>query len=186
HGLRRAFVWTLTILGFFPLLGALAFLFRLRWFQVALIALSLIPIASYWSVTPYSVRSHDVSGAGGHIGYVAYIAEHWTLPKPNEGWTYYHPPLYYIGGALCWKVANLVGAAPSTMLQAFSLALWLIFLTASASALRYSLRGQAGLLALATLLLAFWPSGPIHSIRVGNDIMLYANVGVAVWFLTRW
>jgi hypothetical protein len=33
---------------------------------------------------------------------------------------------------------------------------------------------------------AFWPSGIIHALRIGNDTTLYATAAVTTWFMVRW
>lgn len=182
----RVLLAILAVLAFVPLLLGLAFSFRLRWFQLPLIICSLLPIAMYWSVTPYSVRTHDAVGPGGHFDYVVQVAEKLALPSPAAGWTFYHPPLYYVAGAAVYKVAGFFACSHEVALQAYSLGLWLLAIAAFAGTLRMALRGRPWTLAVATLALAFWPSAMIHSIRIGNDAMLVAMVAVTCFFFVRW
>ncbi|GAA5164383.1 hypothetical protein [Viridibacterium curvum] len=172
--------------GFLPLLFGLSRCFGLRKLQIFIIALSLLVICSYWMATPWQVRTHDAAGVDGHYGYVAWVAQNLALPSPMQGWTFYHPPVYYTLGAVVWRWAHWLNLPAAEMLQAFSIALWLIFLTATAGTLRRALRGRYVALATATLALAFWPSGIIHAIRLGNDSALFASAGVAGWFAIRW
>ena len=44
----------------------------------------------YVEHTPFLERGHDVDG---HIGYIQYFAEHWSLPPIHENRQTYHPPL---------------------------------------------------------------------------------------------
>lgn len=178
--------WSLTGAAFLPLLIGLAGLFRLRTSQTLILVLALVLLCSYWSVTPWQIRAYDVGYDGGHVGYVMWVAHNLALPNPTEGWIYYHPPLYYLLGAAIWGWAQWLGLPPPVTLQALSLALWLVFLTASAGSLRLMLPQRSGLLALATLGLALWPSGIIHAVRIANDVPLYAISGVATWHMVRW
>lgn len=183
HGLLA---WSLVGAGLLPLLFGLAGLFRLRASQTLILVAGLVLLCCYWAVTPWAARTHDAGYGGGHMGYVVWVASKLSLPNPMEGWTYYHPPLYYLLGAAIWRWAEALHAPGPESLQALSLALWLLFLAASAGTLRLALRQRPGLLALATLGLVFWPVGIMHAIRIGNDSALYAACAVATWFAIRW
>lgn len=178
--------WSLIGLGFLPLLFGLARLFRLRPGQSAVLCLALILLCCYWSATPWNVRTHDVSNGDGHFDYIVYVATRLALPNPTEGWTFYHPPAYYMLGAVVWRWAQWLNLPAPESLQALSLALWLVFLSASAGTLRLVLRNRPGALLVATIGVACWPSGIIHALRIGNDVALYATAAVATWFMIRW
>lgn len=177
--------WSFIGLAFVPLLLGLARLFRLYIAQTVVLGLALIILCCYWAATPWGMRSHDVGG-GGHLEYITYVATRSALPNPMEGWTFYHPPVYYVVSAVVWVWANKLSLPGPECIQALSLALWLVFLAASAGALRLALRNRLNALLFATAAVAFWPSGIIHGLRIGNDAALYAAVGVATWFVIRW
>ncbi|HSD37465.1 MAG TPA: glycosyltransferase family 39 protein [Rhodocyclaceae bacterium] len=181
-----AWRWSAVGLCFLPLLIGLGGAFRLRASQVILIALSLTVLCAYWAATPWQVRTHDAVGWDGHIGYVQYVARELAIPRPDAGWTYYHPPLYYILGAIAWRWAEFMGLPGPETLQALALALWLVFVVSSAGALRIALRNRPSVALVATLLLAFWPAGIVHSIRLGNDAAFYAASGIVTWYAIRW
>jgi 4-amino-4-deoxy-L-arabinose transferase-like glycosyltransferase len=46
--------------------------------------------------------------ATGHIEYIVYILNTYSLPKPNQGWVTYHPPFFYILSALLYKLMSLI------------------------------------------------------------------------------
>ncbi|MBV8063761.1 MAG: hypothetical protein JOY51_09200 [Nevskia sp.] len=171
-----------------PWLLALARLFRLRRSQLLILAASLLVLASYWGATDWTVRNYDVLryDGSGHLGYVGYVAHKLHLPPPNEGWEYFQPPLYYLAGAALWRWADWLELPPAEALQGLALAFWLVFLVASAAALRIGLRRSTAALGLATAALALWPSGVIHGLRLGNDPPFYAAAAVATWFMLRW
>jgi len=154
--------------------------------QHYILFLALLVLLAYWLATPWWVRTHDVNLFGGHMGYIKWIADHDALPRPYQGWSFYHPPLYYIAGAIIMRSADLIGIQAAECLQLFSLWLWLVFLVASAATLRRYLRGNERLLLLATTALAFWPVGILHSIRIGNDAPTYASCALATYYMICW
>lgn len=167
-------------------LAALNCLLPLSRTQRVLLGLGVIVLLAYWNVTPWETRAYDVGLPDGHFGYASYIAEHLALPLPNSGWTFYHPPLYYILCAALLRLADFIGFARPESLQMLSLGFWLVFLAASCASLRLCLRGRKLWLLIATAALVFWPSGIIHSIRIGNDAPTYACCALATWCMLRW
>lgn len=181
--------WRVLLLaaGFLPWLLALARLFRLRRAQTLILSAALLVLCFYWAATPWTLHNYDVKHLGdtGHLGYVNYVATLLALPRSDLGWEYYQPPLYYVGGAVVWRWAQWLSLAGPEALQAFAIALWLVFLAASAATLRLALGGQYRVM-VATAALALWPSGIIHAVRIGNDPPLYAAAAVATLFMFRW
>ncbi len=58
-----------------------------------LIMLAMIVLRStYVLKTDINIRGAD---AMGHLEYVRYLYEHWTLPGFDHGWQTYHPPIYH-------------------------------------------------------------------------------------------
>lgn len=173
-------------IGFALLLSALNQLIPLAREQNYIILLGLVVLLAYWIITPWEIRSHDVGLPDGHFGYATWIADHMTLPRPNQGWTFYHPPLYYMIAALILRAADFLHIGRPESLQIFSLMLWMVFLVASAATLRMCLRGRHVALLIATSMLVLWPSCFIHSIRIGNDTPAYACCALAALFMIRW
>lgn len=171
-----------------PWLVLLARAFRLNRVQIVILCGSLAVLCCYWSATSWTSRNYDVKllGESGHIGYVETVAEALALPRPDQGWEYFQPPLYYVAGALVWRWAQWLGINPPEGLQAFAVILWLVFLTASAGTLRLALRRRPDALAVATAAVGLWPDGVINSARIGNDSALCAGAAVASWFMLRW
>jgi len=188
--LRPVLGWRLLLLAasLLPWLLALARVFRLPRSQTVVLGIALIVLCCYWAATPWTLRNYDVKHLGetGHLDYVNYVASQWALPRPDRGWEYFQPPLYYIGGALVWRWAQWLNLAGPEALQAFALALWLVFLAASAATLQLALGRRRPQVLVATAALALWPSGIIHGLRIGNDPALYAAAAVATWFMFRW
>jgi hypothetical protein len=164
----------------------LAGVFRLGFGQKALLLVTIAVIGIYWIQTPFTERTYDVLEGGGHLDYIEYLVQHHKLPPPGGGWEYHQPPLYYTLGALIYKGNGLLGLQSwDISLQLFSLFSFLIFLVSSASVLKMAFKSTPILLPL-TALLFLWPAGIIHSIRLGNDVLLYGLCGVSLYFATIW
>jgi hypothetical protein len=152
----------------------------------------------YLTVTPYWLRTHDVQG---HLDYVDFILAHWSLPQPGGGWSFFQPPLYYLLAVALWKAVLLVGVTSREtillVLQFQSLAYDVAFLAVSlltaqlwfdgadgATSARPARRAQLG--ALCAALICFWPTSVLHSVRLGNDDLLYALFGASSYYAVRW
>jgi hypothetical protein len=71
-------------------------------FPLGLAGLWLVLFANNLGVLPI-LAGYDVDG---HIAYVRYIQEHHVLPRANEGWEMFQPPLYYLlSTALLWALS---------------------------------------------------------------------------------
>lgn len=178
----------LLAVGLVPWLWTLARALRLGRPETVVLGAALVVVCWYWGSTLWYERTYDVKryGETGHLDYVIYLAEHGSLPLPYDGWQYYQPPAYYGIGALAWRWARWLGVSGPEMLQAYSLALWEVFLTASVASIKVTLRRTPWALALATAALAFWPSGVISAVRIGNDLALYATAALSAYFMIRW
>jgi len=62
---------------------------------ILLAVLWVVLFANNLGVLP-SLVGYDVDG---HIAYIRYIQEHHCLPRADEGWEMFQPPLYYLLGA---------------------------------------------------------------------------------------
>lgn len=177
----------LLILGFICILVSLSRLFKITRVQLFILFAGCIFLVKYWSQTPWDVRTHDTTGDSGHYAYVMHIIEKKSLPAPNEGWTYYHPPLYYLSAAGVASLANIFYIDNTILLQSYSLFLWFIFLLAALATLNVLLKGAANQTLIASsVALVTWPSGIIHSIRLGNDSAFYALSGIILYLMVRW
>ncbi|NDC37537.1 MAG: hypothetical protein EBZ48_05745 [Proteobacteria bacterium] len=141
----------------------------------------------YLCATPYWVRGHDT---GGHIEYILYVLNHWSIPAPQDGWQFYQPPLYY------WLAACLVRS-----LQAFGLTLTtalygcqILAVCFSCITLLFGARLVDVLLPpeqspnriLAFVSLAFFPGLVMHASRLSNEGLSHAVFMVTLWYLVRW
>lgn len=139
----------------------------------------------YLSKTDERTRTFDVFEGGGHYDYIDYIVKNHALPNPGGGWEYHQPPLYYLSAALLKSAA---GISDSNYLwaQLLGLFFWCIFLASSLACLKIGFRKLLLPLAISSFALCFWPAGIIHSIRIGNDLPLYAFSGLAFFYTLKW
>jgi hypothetical protein len=154
--------------------------------QYALLTIGLIASLAYLSKTSSYTRTFDVYEGGGHRDYIEYLITHLETPPPGEGWEYHQPPLYYVIAALT-KTQLSPGQLYSDFWgQLLALWFWSIFLIASLGALKKSLGKKACALFVASAAVCLWPAGIIHSIRIGNDIPLYAFYALSFYYCLGW
>ena len=154
--------------------------------QQGLVLVSLLVSVLYLSVTEPNVRTFDVYEGGGHRDYIHYLIEHKKLPPPGEGWEYHQPPAYYLIAALTKSLFVAEGADDDLWGQLLALWFWAIFLVATLGSLKTYFGRSSLPLLLASFALCFWPTGIMHSIRIGNDVPLYAFYALGFYFLLRW
>jgi len=208
----------LVLMLLFPFFLLFFLVFRLFRFNKALssiLLLGLLVRLGYLAVTPYFMRSHDVLA---HIDYIEFIANNLSLPRSNQGWVFYHPPLYYVLSAVIYQLANLGSIFPQfyiyTAIQFFSLLISFAFTIISVlifqqlveqvalisdektNSLLYNNQSQKimaerplnkeTLVFMISVMFIFWPSNIIHSVRIGNDCLLYLFYSLGLLFLIRW
>jgi hypothetical protein len=173
-------------------LGAARCATETRVLVLAAIALRL----GYWWVTPPSVRSHDVDA---HMEYIEFLIGHHALPNPASGFSFYHPPLYYVAAALLWSGLAALGLVRDEIMKglqlasvacemgfvAFSIATARLWLDAVPPARFVRGLGRRGLTDLYTALILFWPSSILHAARLGNDDLTYLFFGGSLYFASR-
>lgn len=153
---------------------------------VILHLLGLVVLISYWSYTPFYTRTYDVIQGGGHLDYIEYLITHHQLPHPGEGWEYHQPPLYYLLASVVYLISQYaLFSDPILALQFFSLGLYLGFLIYGSKTIDY-LFAHSRIRYYLQAALIFWPAGIIHSIRIGNDLLLYLFGMIAFYFLVLW
>ncbi len=151
-----------------------------------LLGLAAVLALHYLSYTDYAVRTFDLLISTGHLDYIKMIAEQLRFPNPTQGWEYHQPPLYYLIAAAVYAFFRAVALIePMTALQLLSLSLFIIFLYYGLRILQAVIT-EPFLRFIAASLLVFWPSGIIHSVRIGNDSLFYALFAAALYAVIRW
>jgi hypothetical protein len=181
----------ISILALCILLTLVLVFLILQRFKIDRVLIILILLALAWHLVSLGVRDyqkygHDLYAHGaGHMHYIHYIAERGALP-PAHGWSYYHPPLYYILGAGVLQVAKALALTdPFKPLQLFSLILYWVFLAYSLRLLAEFLK-QPWVYRLAAALLLFWPVGSLAALRIGNDALFYPFFMASLFYGHRW
>ncbi|MEQ8188902.1 MAG: phospholipid carrier-dependent glycosyltransferase, partial [Candidatus Eremiobacterota bacterium] len=173
------------------LLAAILFYYILRELKLdkitcVIMACSLIVSIIYLTNTDYTERSYDVEG---HLEYIQYVEKNYSLPKPDSGWENFQAPLYYITGAIVYKLAGMAGLPETQALQVLTLIYFQIFLIFGIfifKKIKFFSEESQDLYYLAVSLMVFWPSGIIHSVRITNDIMYYMFYTAGLYFLIKW
>ena len=137
----------------------------------------------YVTYTSVAERNYDGSS---HYAYIRFIGEHGRLPDLSGCRFCVHPPLYYVLGAL-WSSAVLRGEwMPRELgLQWFSLLLSFGFVVVALLMIQRT-TNDAKTRWLAALLIAFWPSSIIHSVRVHVDALASLLMVAAIYWLAEW
>lgn len=108
----------------------------------------------------------------GHAGYMLTILEERRLPHPYDGWSTFHPPLYYLLGAAVWGVAEPFG--PRTLVAAVRSIGALAGLLAALCAWRaVRLLGHGAAVAwVACALALFVPVAQLAGVMIGNEALV--------------
>jgi len=137
----------------------------------------------YLGYTDYNVRSND---ADGHIDYIKYIAERFSIPRGEECWECHQMPLYYLFAGFFYRFFQIIGMVQlNFVLQCLSLAFFAVFLFFGVKTLKLIIKEKT-YLRVATLILFFWPGGIINSIKISNDSLFYALWAACFYFLVKW
>lgn len=139
----------------------------------------------YYLLTPYWSRGYDLFG---HLEYIDFIRNHWSLPPAANGWMFYQPPLYY---GVCAAAASLIdmllpgtfSTAEVAQLLGFLCSIWFVLALASLlSALFVSTIQRR----TALLLGVCWPGLVLFASRINNDVLLAPLMLAAISLLLRW
>ena len=152
----------------------------------------------YLSVTPSTFASTTCSGTS---KYVRYLVDHHALPSPGDGYSFYHPPLYYTLAALQWSGLTALGVREGDLLRSLqvqSIVYDLGFSILGVATARLWLdpappeafgRGRIGkkwVEGLLAALVLLWPASVVHSARIGNDDLAYLFFGGGLYLTCRW
>ncbi len=149
----------------------------------------------YFGYTNWFERTHDLHG---HSDHITMIAENWRFPEIDECWECHQQRPYYIIAAIPLALVRQLGMENYQVFYTFLQIMSLIFMTTffifagktievGLRALNGSNRKSLNLEAYAVLaLLLWWPSGIIHSLRIGNDQLFYATVGIFIFYATSY
>ncbi len=154
-----------------------------RW-TLALALLLLVAAAqrlwNTWAVPP--LTGYD---SPGHAGYMLTILVEGRLPHPYEGWSTFHPPLYYMLGAGVWGLLDSAG--PRAVLAGVRALGAFAGLAAGFVAYRI-VRGLGYSEALAWVgaaLVLFVPAAQLAGAMIGNEAVAAGVVALSLPFVLR-
>ena len=130
------------------------------------------------------VFQHDWQG---HINFIKYMAENWSLPIPTKGWEYPQQPLYYLILGYLYNLSSSMGYSESeTMIQ-----LGYISLLSSALFLYYGYRfvllltDNRVVQLTAITFISLTPSLVYMSTRINNDALVMALAVMTLYSLLK-
>ncbi len=154
---------------------------RVRLAVGLLFALALVQrLWNAWGVPP--LTGYD---SPGHAAYMLTILEEGRLPHPYDGWSTFHPPLYYLLGSAVWGLLEPFG--PRALVTGIRAIGSLAGLAAAFVAFRLMLRfGIAPLVAgVSTGVLLFVPVSQMAGAMIGNEALAACMVALALPPLVR-
>lgn len=154
--------------------------------QFLFLLIGLIVSLTYLSKTDSRTRTFDVYEGGGHKDYIEHLITQHSFPNPGEGWEYHQPPLYYLIGAAAKTLGHIPKTANDLWGQLLALYFWVIFLVSGLACLNIAFRIPKWPLLISSIALCLWPAGIIHSIRLGNDLALYAFYTLSFFYTLKW
>jgi hypothetical protein len=189
---NQLLIFVFLLLALLCLILAVSSYLKLPNFAIIAILLATVLRFDYLMKTGYDERGYDVMG---HVDYVSYILTNYKLPTPDTCWQCYHPPIYYSFNAIIYKILEVSGLATAfsltSFMQWFSLTCFTLFnitliqitqLFWSFSKIKY----PKWMMITGVFLISFWPSFALHSIRLGNDVMLYLWFAIGFYWVSRW
>ena len=140
-----------------------------RWFVVLATVAVVVALAVrvHNALTFPPLRGYD---GFGHFTYVWYVAATGHVPLPTEGWSFFHPPLYYALMAVLWRA--LAGVDPLLRLHMGSLLMAVLSLTHAAVLwviVRRCFPGRRPIHLLAPALMLFLPVHIYSAPFIGNE-----------------
>jgi hypothetical protein len=128
----------------------------------------------------YSVPPLIGYDAPGHAGYVLTVVRDGRLPHPLEGWSTFHPPLYYLLGSVVWTALEPLG--PRAVLAGLRGLGALAGLAAGlvAFVLVRRLGGRVGVAWVTAALVLFVPCAQMAGAMVGNEAFAAGMAALAL------
>jgi len=172
----------------FALIFLLSTALILRKFKFKVIAISIVLLGMVVRLVLYTYTgpmeySYDV---GGHLEYMKVISEEKRLPKNDECWSCYHPPLYYAAFAVVKNISDRYDPNfTERILQQATLLLSFASIILGV-ALILNLFGNGYVAYLAALISVLWPGFVIAAPRIGNDSLFYFGALFCMLFAQRY
>ncbi len=138
----------------------------------------------YFNKFGISNFQHDV---GGHIAFIKYIAESWTLPLPSEGWEYPQQPLYYMITGSIYAILRELNIGDANALYGiglFSLLCSIVFLYYSYK-FTVIVSSNIWVRTISLLIISLMPSLVYMSSRINNDALVMAFAALSIYYISK-
>ncbi|MCZ6571296.1 MAG: glycosyltransferase family 39 protein [Deltaproteobacteria bacterium] len=138
----------------------------------------------------YSWNAATIGGLVGydathHLEYVLTLVHEQRLPHPLEGWSTFHPPLYYLLGTLVWSAVRPLGI-PAALLGVREIsALFMLAAGLVGFLLVLRLDGSLTVASVAAALVLFVPVSLMAATAVGNEALGVGLGALALLALVR-
>ena len=153
----------------------------------------LVVLAVLW-LGPIAVRAKQLPvdagfDAGGHLNYVSFILYRGALPLATDGWSMYHPPLFYLLAAGLLKVCGqgLYSEQTFGLARFIPLIFGIAHIGVASLMARKIFQGEPGRIALTTLMAGIIPMNIYISTYISNESPLAFFAGCTilgtVWIL---
>ncbi|MDR2554509.1 MAG: glycosyltransferase family 39 protein [Fibromonadaceae bacterium] len=157
--------------------------FRFKFIAISIILLGIVVRLVIYTYTGPTEYSYDT---GGHLQYMQIISEEKRLPRNNECWSCYHPPLYYTAFAVLKNLSDRYDLNfTNRILQQAQLLLSFATIILGV-ALILNLFGNCRMAYLAALVSVLWPGFVIAAPRIGNDSLFYFGALLCMLFAQRY
>lgn len=121
----------------------------------------------------------------GHVEYLRYLRDHWTIPPPHKGWQFYQAPLYYVSAGLFGGAGKLLGIKYIIAARHFSILCVLAFQFYGMRTIHKAI-DDIRIAVPAAVLFAFWPLVMSLTGRIGNEVLLYPLWAASIYYLFCW
>ncbi len=149
------------------------------------LALLLLAAGAQYSWNAFSIGGLVGYDAKHHVEYILTLVHEGRLPRPLEGWSTFHPPLYYLLSSVVWSTFRPFGITPavSSVREISALALLAAGLASFLLALRFGRSlATAG---VACALVLFIPCSLLAASAVGNEALGVGLTGLALLAVVR-
>ncbi|MCL2259768.1 MAG: hypothetical protein FWC15_00265 [Fibromonadales bacterium] len=172
----------------FALLLLLAIALILRKFEFKFVAISIIllGILARLIVYTYTGPAQNSYDTYGHLDYIQIIAEEKRLPKGNECWQCYQPPLYYIAFAVVKNAADWYEPSLTNRIMQQCNLLLSFMCVAFGVALILNLLGNNTRAHLIATVSVLWPGFALVAPHISNDILFYTTSLFCMLFAQRY
>ncbi len=138
--------------------------------------------------TPFGMRAYDFDG---HVDYLMFVLNNFSVPHAQGGWQYYQPPLYYFLNAPFLFPLKFFGASEDSLVRigqfvslgmswaALGLATWI-------AVLLFRQKAHRAYQYLFIALIAVFPGIVYMSSRISNDALIVPLSFAFLGFLLRW